>query len=228
MRTRTAITTVAAALALAACEERISLVPTGGDSPAAPAPAEHANPPPAPATAPSAPSPPASPAAAPGGPSASPSPTETAPPGATPAPAPSPAIPSAKKLLRAAIAIEPTGVELPLSPDEETVVDPAATFRLELAGATPDARLVLLDKHDAIVPSKGSRELGATTAFSLAPAEPLVPASRYLLRVDGARTRELHDAGGTAYAPFTFALLVAGEPPPPEPKPAPKKKRGRR
>jgi hypothetical protein len=217
MTTRTAIT-VAAALALVACDERISLVPTERASPL-----EHRgdrNP---------APAPPATEATSP-----APAEGQTSPPTATPAPAPAPAlsptaptIPPASKLLRGAIALEPTGTELPLLRDDETVIDPAATFRLELAAATPDARLVLLDRNDAIVPSKGSREIGAVTRFTLAPAEPLVPGSRYVLRLDGVRTRELHDAAGTAYAPFTLTVLVAGTPPPPEPKPA-KRKRGRR
>jgi hypothetical protein len=219
MRTGSSIVPLAAALALAACEERISLVPTGRG--------------PAPTHDPAPPSPP-SPAAPAAPPDAAPPPAGAPPPQPAagdppPAPAPQPPpAPSAAKLLRAARAVEPAGAELPLSAREETVVDPAATFRLELGAALEDARLVLLDKDDAIVPSKGSREIAATTTFTLAPAEPLVPGSRYVLRVDGARSRELHDAAGVAYAPFTLALLVAGEPPKPEPKPAPKKKRGRR
>jgi hypothetical protein len=222
MRTRTSITALAAALALAACEEPISLVPTGRAPPLAPraAPAE--------AAASPAPDVPAGPRAGPDPVSSSgtpPSDAGAAP--AAPAPAPAPALPSAAKLLRAAIAVEPTGAELPLSRDEETVVDPAATFRVEIGAALPDARLVLLDRNDAIVPSKGTREIGGATTFALEPAEPLVPASRYVLRVEGARTRELHDASGSAYTPFTMTVLVAGEPPKPEPKPA-KRKRGRR
>jgi hypothetical protein len=70
--------------------------------------------------------------------------------------------------------------------------------------------------------------VGATSRFTLSPAAPLVPGSRYVLRLDGARTRELEDAAGRAFAPVSLRVLVAGEPPKPEPKPAPRKKRSRR
>jgi hypothetical protein len=140
------------------------------------------------------------------------------------APAPPP---TAATLLREAVALDPTG-PVPLSHQEETVVDPAATFRVELAAEIPDGRLVLLDAADAIVPASGTREVAAATRFTLSPAAPLVPGSRYVLRLDGARTREVEDAAGRAFAPVSLTVLVAGEPPKPEPKPAPRKKRGRR
>jgi hypothetical protein len=139
------------------------------------------------------------------------------------APAPTP---SAATLLREAVALDPTG-PVPLTHEDETVVDPAATFRVELAAQIPDGRLVLLDAADAIVPASGTREVGATTRFTLSPSAPLVSGSRYVLRLDGARTRELEDAAGHAFAPVTLSVLVAGEPPKPEPKPAPRKKRRR-
>jgi hypothetical protein len=139
--------------------------------------------------------------------------------------APAPA-PSAATLVREATALDPGG-PVPLTPESETVVDPAATFRVELAAEIPDGRLVLLDAADAIVPASGTREVGATTRFTLSPATPLVPGSRYVLRLDGARTRELEDAAGRAFAPVSLSVLVAGEPPKPEPRPPPRKKRGR-
>ncbi|ABS26353.1 hypothetical protein [Anaeromyxobacter sp. Fw109-5] len=134
--------------------------------------------------------------------------------------------PSAATLVREAVALEPTG-PIPLARDEETVVDPAASFRVELRGEVPDGRLVLLDAADAIVPSSGMREVGATTRFTLAPAAPLVPGARYVLRLDGARARELQDVAGRTFGPLNLTVLVAGEPPKPEPKPAPKRKRRR-
>ncbi|WP_242341399.1 MULTISPECIES: hypothetical protein [Anaeromyxobacter] len=153
--------------------------------------------------------------------------------GAPPAegvPAPAPASP-ATSLVREAVANDPTG-PIPLSREEETVVDPATTFRLVLAAELPEARLVLLDGADAIVPSSGTREVGASSAFTLTPSAPLVPGSRYQLRLDGARSREIHDAAGRAYAPLSLGVLVAGEPPKPEPKPkakpASRKRRSRR
>ncbi len=144
---------------------------------------------------------------------------------ADPPPTPPP-LPSTASVLRAAVATEPGGTA-PLSPDGETVVDPGASFAVELASRIPDARLVLVDATDAHVPAAATRDLGAGTRLSLSPAAPLVPGSRYALRVDGAATRELHDADGRAYAPISFTLLAAGTPPPPAPKKKPKRARRR-
>jgi hypothetical protein len=140
-----------------------------------------------------------------------------------PAPVPGGAVPVAPAAgrIREAIAVDPQG-PIPLSLEEETVVDPATVFRVELAAEISDGRILLLDAADAIVPASGTREVGATTRFTLKPAAPLVPGSRYVLRLDGARTRELKDMAGTALAPVSLRVLVAGEPPKPEPKPAPK------
>src|SRR4030042_1710188 len=80
----------------------------------------------------------------------------------------------------------------------ENVVDPAATFEVELEARLADARLALLDAADAHVPAKDVREVGATTRLTLAPEKPLVPASRYVLRVDGAARRGKHAAAGRA------------------------------
>jgi hypothetical protein len=104
-------------------------------------------------------------------------------------------------------------------------VDPAATFEVELAPRLDDARLVLVDAAGAHVAAKDVREGAATTRLTLAPATPLVPGSRYVLRVDGAAVREMHDGDGRAFEPLGFAVLVAGTPPPPEPKKPTKKRR---
>jgi hypothetical protein len=121
------------------------------------------------------------------------------------------------------VAIEATG-PAPLSRDAETVVDPAATFEVELPARLTDVRLVLLDGGAAHVAARGAHELGPTTRLALAPAAPLVPGSRYVLRVEGATSRELRD-GERTFGPISFALLAAGTPPPPEPKTKAKKKR---
>lgn len=153
---------------------------------------------------------------------------------ASPAPAPEPAgtasparPPSAPAtaILRAATALEP-GARLPLTPGVEVVVHPAATFEVELSARASDARLALVDARDDLVPASSTREVGAGTKLTLAPAAPLVPGSRYVLRIDGASDRELHDDAGRAFSPVTLPLLAAGSPPPPEPKkPARKRKR---
>ncbi len=143
----------------------------------------------------------------------------------TPAPAPAPP-PTPAPTVRSAISREPAGTTA-LSATAETVVDPASTFEVDLADRLPDARVVLVDAADAHVAAKDVREVGATTRLTLAPEAPLRPGSRYLLRVDGASVREMHDADGRAFAPVGFPVLVAGTPPPPEPKAPPKRKHRR-
>jgi hypothetical protein len=140
-------------------------------------------------------------------------------------PAPAPPPPSAAALLRSAVAVEPAQ-RLALIPGGEVVVDAGATFEIELSARLPDAVLALVDGRDDLVASTSSRELGAGTRLTLSPAAPLVPGSRYVLRIDGASQRDLHDEVGRAFAPLTLPVLVAGSPPPPEAKrPARRKRR---
>jgi hypothetical protein len=115
-----------------------------------------------------------------------------------------------------------------LVPDVEAVIDSGSTFRLELSTGSADARLLLLDASDALVAASGTHEVGAATRLTLSPSAPLRPASKLALRIDGATTRELHDAAGAAYGPVTFPILVAGSPPPPEEKPKAKPQRKKR
>jgi hypothetical protein len=127
--------------------------------------------------------------------------------------------------VKTAIGVEP-GQRIALSPGAEVVVDPQATFEVELSARAADARLVLVDARDDLVPAQGSREVSSGTRLTLAPGAPLLPGSRYLLRLDGAVQRDLHDEVGRAFSAVTFPLLAAGTPPPPEPKrPGRKKKR---
>jgi hypothetical protein len=151
-----------------------------------------------------------------------PTPTISPVPGAPAAPRPRPALLPHSR----AAAIEPAG-PAPLAQDAETVVDPASSFHVELPGRIADARLVLLDASDAHVEARSTHEVGGKTQLTLAPASPLVPGSRYVLRVEGATAREVRE-GDRAYAPISFTLLAAGTPPPPEPKKKPKKLRKRR
>jgi hypothetical protein len=147
--------------------------------------------------------------------------------GAPPAAAPPPSPPTpATEILRGATAIEPTQ-RIPLAPGAEVVVDPQATFEVELSARVADARILLVDARDDMVPAAGSRELSAGTRLTLAPSAPLVPGSRYALRIDGAAERELHDQAGRAFSPLTLPILAAGTPPPPEPKRPPRKKKRR-
>lgn len=137
-----------------------------------------------------------------------------------------PPSPAATAILRSAAALEPAA-RIALTPGGEVVVHPAATFEVELSARVADARLVLVDARDDLVPASGSRELAAATRLTLAPTAPLVPGSRYVLRLDGATDRELHDDAGRAFSAVSLPLLAAGSPPPPEPKKPGRKKRRR-
>lgn len=117
--------------------------------------------------------------------------------------------------LVSAEAIEPGGARVPLSPKVEAIVEPVSTFRVVLPGRSDDARLSLLDASDALVPATGTREVGEQTVLTVAPRAPLTPASHYLLRVDGARARDLHDAAGRAAGPVELPMVVAGSAPEP-------------
>jgi hypothetical protein len=145
----------------------------------------------------------------------------------TPATPAAPAPPPLPAPLAAAEAVEPSGARVELSASTEAIVDPASGFRVVLPGPSDDARLSLLDAADALVPTKGTREVGDQTILTLTPSQPLVPASRYLLRVDGARGRDLHDAAGRAAGPVELHLVAAGSPPEKPEKAVRKKKRRR-
>jgi hypothetical protein len=84
-----------------------------------------------------------------------------------------------------------------------------------LPGRSEDARLSIVDGTDALVVGSGTREVGQQTILTVAPRQPLTPAARYLLRVDGAGARDLHDAAGRAAGPVELQLVVAGSPPEP-------------
>ncbi len=186
-------------------------------------------PPPPPASAPSAPptaaapSGPAPAAPAQAGPPVQPSalgpptvaalaPAPALAPASTPGPVASPPVASPPVEVLEAQALIP-GATTPLESGVQVTVDPGATFRVRLKGTYPDARLSLLDAGDDMVPSAGAREAGATTTVTLQPSSPLKPGGGYRLRVDGATTRELQAADGTARAPVEFSILAAGEPP---------------
>jgi len=129
-------------------------------------------------------------------------------------------------LLRATASTGEAARELVLGKDGETEVPPSARFRLEVAVPLADARLVLLDPQEALVPSEATAEIGtAASRFTLSPSRPLRPGARYALRLEGASGREVHDLAGKGYRPISLAVRAAGEPPPPEPKRAAKKRR---
>lgn len=126
--------------------------------------------------------------------------------------------PAPAALFREAAALEPGQVVTPLLPDDETRIDPSASFRLELSGPSQDARLTLLDASNAAVPATSRGEIGEATLLVLTPSGPLTPGARYQLRLDGASTRDFH-VGEEAHAPLRFGLKVIGQPPSPPPGP---------
>ncbi len=106
---------------------------------------------------------------------------------------------------------------VPLARDQATLVDPGSSFRVDVQARIDDARLVLLDEQDAMVPVQGTAEVATTTRFTLAPSEPLRSGSSYTLRLEGATRREAHDADGGAYLPAVLRLRTTGERPAPAP-----------
>ncbi|MFT3916045.1 MAG: hypothetical protein QM704_18735 [Anaeromyxobacteraceae bacterium] len=140
--------------------------------------------------------------------------TPAAPLVAVPAPAPAPPPkppPTLRALVVEGVAAEPGGRTVPLLAEPQPVVHAASTFRVVLEGRLADARLSLLDGGDALVASEGARELGARTTLLLTPAAPLASGTAYQLRLDGASSREVHDAEGHALEPLSLPFLVAGE-----------------
>jgi hypothetical protein len=119
------------------------------------------------------------------------------------------------------------GQEVALARDGVSPVDPAASFRVEVAVHLADGRLSLHDEADAMVASTGSTELGASRSrYVLTPEEPLRAGTAYTLHLDGAVTREPHDGAGQPYTPLVLKLRTTGERPPAAP--AKKAKRRRR
>lgn len=109
-------------------------------------------------------------------------------------------------------------------PNED--ISPEARFELELP-ALHDVRVRLFSEDQRAVPSVDRLELGPTTRYRLSPTDPLLPATRYTLRVDGLRADNPTDASGHAYLPAQVGLRTSGEKPPPVPKPEPKRKRAK-
>jgi hypothetical protein len=107
------------------------------------------------------------------------------------------------------------GQSIVLPQDGTALVDPVAAFRVDVAVRLTDGRFALHDGVDAMVTSTGTTEVGASwTHYQLTPGEPLQPGTAYVLLLDGAVTREPHDASGRAYLPLVVKIKTTGDRPP--------------
>lgn len=149
----------------------------------------------------------------------------TGPPAAAPAAAPPAVPPPPSTLPVSSVEVRLGETSSPLASDGSSLVDPGATFDVRLPIAARGARLVLLDARDSLVPSNSEAEVGGSTSrFTLVPVEPLTPANRYVLRVEGLESRLVGSDEGRAFEPLAVPFLVAGEPPPAPPRKARKKR----
>ncbi len=115
----------------------------------------------------------------------------------------------------------------PIQPDGTDPVDPGSAFEVRSPVSVQAARLVLLDSRDAMVPATSESEIAPSgSRFVLTPQEPLTPAGRYVLRLEGLESRLVRANDGRAFEPLVIPFRVAGEPPAAPPKKA-KKKRSR-
>ncbi len=112
------------------------------------------------------------------------------------------------------------GPPLLLDPASPAPVDPASAFEVRVPVALRGARLVLLDAQDAIVPATSTSEVQAASRYVLTPGEPLQPAARYLLRLEGVESRLVPAADGRTFEPLAVPLVTTGEP---APRPPPRK-----
>ncbi len=158
-------------------------------------------------------------ATAPGSSAATPSTTTPAPAAAaTGASAAAPVRPPPRPLAISLAEARRADASVPLARDALTIIDTRAEFHVSTAQPIVDGRLALLDEQEAAIPSVGTVEIGGQSRFTLVPKAPLVPGTAYTLRLDGAASRDLHDASGAAYSPLSLRLKSAGEKPPPPPK----------
>jgi hypothetical protein len=119
------------------------------------------------------------------------------------------------------------GVGTPLTPGSAAAVEPMSSFEVRVAARVRDARLVLHDAQDVLVPAEVEAELGSESRFLLIPAEPLRPGGAYVLRMEGTGSRRVMSDGGTTFEPLVLPIQVLGTPPPRAPPKKGQKKRGR-
>jgi hypothetical protein len=117
------------------------------------------------------------------------------------------------------------GTATSLSRGPSSAVDPASTFEVRVSAPARDARLVLLDAQDVVVPASVDSEVGAESRFTLVPVEPLRPGSSYQLRLEGLGGRLVRSDDGKGFEPLVLSLQILGTPPPRAPPKKAKKKR---
>jgi hypothetical protein len=117
------------------------------------------------------------------------------------------------------------GTATALARGPSTAVDPASAFEVRVSAPARDARLVLVDAQDLVVPAVVESEVGAESRFGLVPVEPLRPGSAYLLRLEGVGGRLVQSDDGKSFEPLVLSLQILGTPPPRAPPKKAKKKR---
>jgi hypothetical protein len=174
--------------------------------------------------------PPSRPLDAPAGPSGAANPTgpalEATPGAASSASVPvAPAQPLPVPLTSAEARVGQTSTAL--APGATNGIEPDSTFEIRASAGLRDARLVLLDSQDLLVPATVESEISsAASRFTLVPQEPLRAGSSYLLRLEGVGGRLIRSASDGSYEPLILPLRVSGTPPPRPPPKKAKKNRG--
>jgi hypothetical protein len=117
------------------------------------------------------------------------------------------------------------GTATALARGPSTPVDPASAFEVRVSVPARDARLVLLDAQDVVVPAVVESEVGAESRFGLVPVDPLRPGSAYQLRLEGVGGRLVRSDDGKTFEPLVLLVQILGTPPPRAPPKKAKKKR---
>jgi hypothetical protein len=102
---------------------------------------------------------------------------------------------------------------------------PASAFEVRVSAPARDARLVLVDAQDLVVPAAVDSEVGTESRFTLVPVEPLRPGSTYQLRLEGIGGRLVRSDDGKSFEPLVLLVQILGTPPPRAPPKKAKKKR---
>ncbi len=108
-------------------------------------------------------------------------------------------------------------------PDHAALVPVPTAIVVSSTGALSIVRVRLFDEADKLVPSEDEARAGVGFRYELRPVVPLLPGSRYELRVDGDSGHGPAAPSGLRYRSATVTFSTEGEKP--APPPPPKKRR---